>query len=279
MTVTGIKKISQHCYNSRKNSGLKGLTKASKLISKRSSIQYFTPLKLTLNGQSFFDQLLHGVSHGVAGGSGRRERQFEQVRLYIRKTGVEYEIQLGLVGDLGHVLVSIHDLGYVQNLLRQQITNLLPAYLSLVLGRQLDQLQSDRPYLPGYALGGEGPAVFLLLEELERNLTASGAAVGPEGLREARNLALEGLIEHGRGAADVGEVDEVAVDVHVTDRAHRVVVLVVLFVLELPQAAVEENGVEDRGHSLVHLATLHTQIEQLRSCVHFDDVLQYKFFL
>lgn len=157
--------------------------------------------------------------------------------------------------------MPVHDLGDVQNFVGQQVTDLLATNLALVLCRELDELQSHRPDLPGYALGLErkGPVALLFLKELERDLARARTVGRPERLREAGNVSLEGLVQVLRRTADVGEVDEVAVDVLVAHCAHRIAAL--LFVLKLAQATVEQNTVKYARHRLVHLSTLHAQLE------------------
>lgn len=104
------------------------------------------------------------------------------------------------------------------------------------------------------------------LEELQTNLARAAALVGAQLLAERVNGPLDAVREAIRGAAHVGEVDKVAIDVRVADGADRVLCIARVHVLA--EAAVEEDGVKDGGHRLVHLTTLHRQVKHLRARIH-----------
>lgn len=63
-----------------------------------------------------------------------------------------------------------------------------------------------------------------------------------------------------------GEVDEVAVHVLSAHRAHAVRPL--LLIVELAGAAVQEDGVQQRRHGLIHLPGLQRHLQHLRAAIH-----------
>lgn len=194
----------------------------------------------------------------------------EQVGLYVGVGRVEDQIDVGAARHLGHVLVAVDDLGNEYDLVLEHLDDALVLGARVVLLARVGQLAADRPHLPGDALGLEGPARAPLLEELE----ADGAVRGrrrprlrrAQQLREVADLALHAAPERLRRATHVREVDEVAVDVHVADRADRVALLAV--VGELAAGAVEEDRVEDARDYFVDLPALHRQLERDAAGVH-----------
>lgn len=165
--------------------------------------------------------------------------------------------------------MSVHQLGDVYDLFGQEIGDILAAQLPLVLVLVLDQVQMDRPHFPRDRLLREGPAVLLFLEELQADLAGAAAFVGAQLFAERVDGPLHLVRQAVRSAAHVGEVNEVAIDVRVADRPNGV--LGVARVHVLAQAAVKEDGVKDGSYRLVHLTTLHGQIENLRTRVHHDN--------
>lgn len=193
----------------------------------------------------------------------------EQVRLYVGVRRVEDEVRVGAARHLGHVLVAVDGLGDVDDLLLQRLDEVLVLVALVLLVAAADQLAAHRPHLPRHALLLERPARAALLEELERDGAARWgrpARVPAQSAREARDLPLDVLDEHPRLAAHVGEVDEVAVDVHVADGADGVALLVV--VGELAAGAVEQHRVEDARQHLAHLLALHGHAEVDAARVH-----------
>lgn len=71
---------------------------------------------------------------------GLEEVYLEQVGLDVRVRRVEYEIQLRLDGDVGHVIVAVHDVTDVDDLLRQNADCLLAGQTPLLLVVEFDQL-------------------------------------------------------------------------------------------------------------------------------------------
>ncbi len=55
----------------------------------------------------------------------------EEIRLNVDETGVEDEVEFGLVGHLGHVGRPVHRLGDEENLLGQQFADLFSVQLPL----------------------------------------------------------------------------------------------------------------------------------------------------
>lgn len=167
----------------------------------------------------------------------------------------------------GDVVVPVHDLGYGEDLVGQQLSDFFSVTLSLALAVQRDQFQAHGPHLPGDAVGLEQPPAPLpLLEELQTDLALAGALVAPQLFAEAADLPLQRALEQGGRTADVSQVDKIAIYVRVTDRTDRVAALG--RVEELAVGAVEQHRVEYAGDGLVSLSALHFQIEHLGSGVH-----------
>lgn len=127
--------------------------------------------------------------------------------------------------------------------------------MPLVFVAEAQLIETHRPHLPRCALRLERPATAFALEELETDLTGSGAVVGAELFAETADLTANDSLETGRRTADVREVDVVAVDVHVADCADRVFRFA--GVGELADATMEHYGVEDTGDHFVDLTALH----------------------
>lgn len=224
-------------------------------------------------GQSITDQLPDRIPDGGGGGSGQTIVYLEQIRLDVGVRSVEYEIGVRAARHLWHVLVSVYYLRNEHNLVLQHFDNALVFAVHIVVVPGLRELTVHGPHFPRDALGLEGPAGAALLEELEADGAAGGrrrAVHTSQQSWELRYLALHIPPEELRLAADVCEVYEVAVDVHVADGADGVALLVV--VSEFPAGAVEEDGVEDAGDDLVHLAALHRQLEGDAARVHGGSV-------
>ena len=122
-----------------------------------------------LDCESVFEQPPDSIDSGDPSivNVGRAVTHLEQVRLDIMEVGVEHQVQVRLVGHLGHELLLVHHLTDVESLLTQHLPQLLPPTQSLRLIGQADYLQSDSPHLPRNVLRGEGPPGPLSLEELQ----------------------------------------------------------------------------------------------------------------
>lgn len=134
---------------------------------------------------------------------------------------------------------------------------------------RLRKLTEHGPHLPRHAFGLERPTVATFLEELETYgppRRRRGGVDRPEKVRELRYLPLHVPPKEVRLAAHVGEVNEIAVHVHVTDCAYGITLLAV--VREFAARAVKEDRVEDASNHLVDLPTLHRQLKGYRAGVH-----------
>lgn len=136
--------------------------------------------------------------------------------------GVEDQVEFGLRWHFRDVVVSIHDLGDVENLLGEHVTDTFTTHLPLILAVQIEQVDANAPHFPWDALALKRPAILLFLEELKANLTRARGLVTPKLLGEAVDLLLDGAVKRRRRTANVGEVNEVAVDVLRPDGADRV---------------------------------------------------------
>jgi hypothetical protein len=67
---------------------------------------------------AFFNDYQHQIMNS--------NTNLEQVGLDVNKTGVKDEIQLGLVGHLGHIRRTVHRFSDVQDFFCQQFSNLFP---------------------------------------------------------------------------------------------------------------------------------------------------------
>lgn len=94
-----------------------------------------------------------------------------KIRLDFSQTGVKDIVYFGLGGHLWHILVAIDDLDNVDHFVTEFFSHFLSADLPLLLVRQVDDVDSDAPHLPGNTLVRERPAGLLLLVEFQGNLT------------------------------------------------------------------------------------------------------------
>lgn len=193
----------------------------------------------------------------------------EQVRLYIGVGRVEYQIGVGSTRHLGNILVPINNLRNEKDLILQHFDYVLVLAMHVVFVPRLCQLAVNSPHFPGDAFRLKRPSRTAFLEKLEtyRAPRRSGRAVDrAQQVREVRNLSFHIPAERFRLAADVSEVYEIAVDVHVADRADRVTLFAVI--REFPTGSVEEYRVEYTGDDLVHLSPFHGQLEENRPRIH-----------
>lgn len=216
--------------------------------------------------QRLLDQLLHRAAHRTGARTRRIELELEQIRLHVDMARIEYIVHLITRRHLRHIVRSIHHVRYVHNLLGQHFADLLAHHLPLVLVAEAQLVEAHRPHLPRRAFGLKRPAAAFALKELEADLTGAAAVVGAQLFAEGADLTADDTLERGRRTAHVRKVNVVAVDVHVADGADRVPGVAV--VRELADAAVEQDGVEDAGHHLVHLAALDAELKHLRAGVH-----------
>lgn len=216
--------------------------------------------------QRLFEQFLHSIPHRGATRRCRAKFELEQIRLHIRIGCVKDHVQLCFAGHFRHIIMAIHHLGNIQYFVGQTFAHLLTMRLSLILIVEVDELQSHRPHLPRNTLRLEGPSIAFLLEKLQTNLAGASTVGAAQLLAKAADLTFNIALKGWRGTTDVREINEITIDVHVADSAHRIGG--VAGVHEFADAAMKEDRVKDAGHRLIHLPALHRQLEDLRTGVH-----------
>ena len=102
----------------------------------------FLVIENILDGECVLKQPPDGVDPGHASvvHASRAVTHLEQVRLDVVEVGVEHQVQVGLVGHLGHELLLVHHLANVESLLAQHLSQLLSPSQSLRFIREADNL-------------------------------------------------------------------------------------------------------------------------------------------